>query len=123
MVRLGKARLGRRGWIAAGVLTLAGLAGAGGLGVAHSFTVPDWCGGVRPCPPPCLGAPEVARDPEDFIKLARYELGPARRWRAPARPARVAQAAPPRWRPWAPRRIYQPRVALETPSAVDLPPA
>jgi DNA-binding beta-propeller fold protein YncE len=87
-----------------------GLAGLAGLKGAQSFTVPDWCGGVRPCPPPCLGAPEVAREPEEFIALARYELGPRRpirRWRAARRRA---------WRPAA-------RVAVATPPAVELPPA
>ena len=43
---------------------------------AESFTVPDLCGGVSPCPPPCLGAPEVARSPAEFIEKAAYQLGP-----------------------------------------------
>ena len=88
--------MGRRSWlgaVAAAALTLAGLAGFKG---AQSFTVPDWCGGVRPCPPPCLGAPEVARDPAEFVALARYELGrrrPARGWRP--RPSASFAALPP----------------------------
>jgi len=101
-------RFGRRTWLGAAgaaVLTLVGLAGLRG---AQSFTIPDWCGGVRPCPPPCLGAPEVAHDPEEFIALARYELGrrrPIRRWRARPAPRRVGQSA------------------AAAPPAVDLPPA
>ena len=81
---------------------------------AQSFTVPDWCGGVRPCPPPCLGAPDVAREPEAFVQLARYELGPR-----PHRPA-------PRWAPWRPRvarPVYHPQWRPTAASAVDLPPA
>ncbi len=89
-----------------------GLVGLIGLERAQSFTVPDWCGGVRPCPPPCLGAPEAARDPRAFVDLARYELGPSRRplrrWMAPYR-----------------RYYYRPALhaAAPPPPVVELPPA
>src|SRR3954451_9990509 len=97
------ARLRLPAGIGAVVAALIGVAGFVGLNGAQSFTVPDWCGGVRPCPPPCLGAPEVASEPEAFVKLARVELGgdPRRafpRWTPPHR----ALAHPlyhPRWRP------------------------
>jgi len=71
-----------------------GLGGWAALTRAHSFTVPDWCGGVKPCPPPCLGAPEVAGSPEEFVALAAYELGKPR-------PAALAHplARPAVWRP------------------------
>ncbi len=76
---------------------LAGVAALFALGGAQSLTVPDWCGGVRPCPPPCLGAPEVAREPEEFVKLARYELGRPFRRVAPVRwtPRAASQPLPP----------------------------
>ena len=89
--------------VGAALVALVGLAGLFGLERAQSFTVPDWCGGVRPCPPPCLGAPEALGEPQAFVDLAHYELGPARRplrrWMAPYRryfrPATHAAAAPP----------------------------
>ncbi len=87
-------KIGQLGLLVAGVAAAIGLAGTLGLERAQSFTLPNWCGGVRACPPPCLGAPEVASDPEDFVKLARYELGPrraARRWPR----ARQVAALPP----------------------------
>ena len=102
----------------AATVALIGLAGIVGLERAHSFTVPDWCGGVRPCPPPCLGAPEVAREPQEFVTLARYELGvqrrlPVRRWWTPPRRA----AYRPLYRPW-----YRQVPALAAAPAVELPP-
>ncbi len=98
-----KLTLGYLSWIGAAAGALVGLVGLIGLERAQSFTVPDWCGGVRPCPPPCLGEPEAARDPQGFVDLARYELGPAhrplRRWMAPYRhyyrPALRAPSPPP----------------------------
>jgi DNA-binding beta-propeller fold protein YncE len=112
-MRAVKARLSRKGVLGAAAGTALAVAGLFGLERAQSFTVPDWCGGVRPCPPPCLGAPEQASTPEEFIALARYELGGAQR-----RPAR-------RYWGWAPprRRIYAAAPPLEIPQAVDLPPA
>ena len=89
---------------------MAALVGLGALLAqrgAQSFTVPDWCGGVRPCPPPCLGAPEVAREPAEFVQLARYELGPRQR-----RPMQ-------RWTPPRPHALWRPSA---TPP-VELPPA
>src|ERR1700709_2425351 len=103
--------MGRRRWMGAAATAALIAAGLVGLDRAHSFTVPDWCGGVRPCPPPCLGAPEVAQSPDEFVQLARYELG------APRRPVRPA------WGWAAPhRRIYSPAARLETPPAVELAP-
>ena len=103
-------RFGYRAWLGAATVAVVGLAGLVGLERAQSFTVPDWCAGVRPCPPPCLGAPEVAREPLQFVELARYELGPRRPLRR-----RWAQ----RWRPWRP---YRHEFSAAAP-AVDLPPA
>jgi DNA-binding beta-propeller fold protein YncE len=96
-VRALTSKIGRRGILGAAAAAALGLAGLAGLERAQSFTVPDWCGGVRPCPPPCLGAPDVAREPEEFVTLARYELGPrrpVRRWRAPQAQQRVAALPP-----------------------------
>ncbi len=113
--------IGLRGWLGA-----AGIALIGALGVlgAQSMTVPDWCGGVRPCPPPCLGAPEVAREPEEFIKLARYELRtPARRvyrWTPPLR----RQVFHPLWSPhprWRAAAPALPPVAELPPSNLTMP--
>ena len=101
----------RVGWLAA----LAGL-GLFGWPSAQSFTVPDWCGGVQPCPPPCLSAPEAANSPEGFVELARYELGPPRaayRWQPPHR-----SYYRPQWRP----AIAAPALP-PAPSVADLPPA
>ena len=42
---------------------------------ANSLTIPNLCGGVSPCPPPCLGAPEVARSPIEFVEQAALQLG------------------------------------------------
>ena len=98
--------------LAAGLCLGAGAA----LGPSQSFTVPDWCAGVKPCPPPCLGAPEVADSPAAFVDLARYELGKPRPWQV-ARPVY-------HWRP--PPRLVRPlwRPQAETaPPAADLPPA
>ena len=110
--------ISRKTWLGAGLTALAGLAGLFAFGGAQSLTVPDWCGGVKPCPPPCLGAPETASSPEEFVQLARYELG---------RPFR--RAAVPRWtRPvarWTPphRSFYRPQWRPEpAPSAESLPP-
>jgi DNA-binding beta-propeller fold protein YncE len=102
--------IGRRTWLGASLSALAGIVGVFALGGAQSLTVPDWCGGVRPCPPPCLGAPEVAREPEEFVQLARYELG------RPVRRAAVARWTPPQ------RSLYRPQWRPE-PSAADLTPA
>ena len=100
---------------------MAGLALAAGAALGPSlkvsaFTVPDWCAGVKPCPPPCLGAPEVAGAPQDFIELARYDLGKPRQARA-ARPIY-------RWRP--PTRLVRPLrrwPVAAPPPAIDLQPA
>ena len=105
-------RFGRRSWVGAAAAAALALVGLASLRGAQSFTVPDWCGGVRPCPPPCLGAPEVAHDPAEFIALARYELGPHR-------PIR-------RWRPRpAYRRVWRPVASAGAAALapVDLPPA
>jgi DNA-binding beta-propeller fold protein YncE len=124
-----------------------GLGGWAALRPSQSFTVPDWCGGVKPCPPPCLGAPELAGTPEDFVERAAYELGnprpaavarPAARapaWRPPVvrppmarQPAiRPAVASPPvaarapvyRWRPPTPRLVRP--IALHRPSDPQTP--
>ena len=111
-------KIGRKTGLGAGLTALAGLAGLFAFGGAQSLTVPDWCGGVKPCPPPCLGAPETASSPEEFVQLARYELG---------RPFR--RAAVPRWtRPvarWTPphRSFYRPQWRPEpAPSAESLTP-
>ena len=80
------------------------------------FTVPDWCGGVRPCPPPCLGAPEVAREPQEFVQLRPLSNcdGAAShasyRWTPPRVAAPIA--------PCAPHRRVAPCAAV-----VELPPA
>jgi DNA-binding beta-propeller fold protein YncE len=42
---------------------------------AKSLTIPDYCGGLAPCPPPCLGAPEEERTPAEFVQRAAFELG------------------------------------------------
>ena len=114
-------RPGYRAALGAGVAALAGFGALFGFSAARSLSVPDWCGGVRPCPPPCLGAPEVARDPQEFVELARYELGaqrrPAYRWTAPPR-GRFAYA-PIR------RHVYHPlwRPDPPLPPAAELPPS
>src|ERR1700761_3813997 len=70
--------------------SLVAIAGLLGLEKAQSIQAPDLCGGVTPCPPPCLGPPEVADDPQEFIELAKYQLGrprpEARYWGGPRRP-------------------------------------
>jgi len=60
-------------------LALCALIGSDGL----SLTIPDLCGGIEPCPPPCLGAPEVARSEDDFIEKAAYQLGSPTVWNLP----------------------------------------
>jgi DNA-binding beta-propeller fold protein YncE len=106
-----------------------GFAGWAALRPSQSFTVPDWCGGVKPCPPPCLGTPEVAQSPEEFIKLARYELGkPRAAWRPPVFYRHPVYRQPIyRWRQ--PARLVRPILRRwvasppPPPPAADLPPA
>ena len=106
-----------RGLLGGALAALVGAAALVGLERAQSFTVPDWCGGVAPCPPPCLGFPEVAKAPGEFVQLARLQLGAqtpyARRWTP-----RVPYLAPhrPLWRP-------QVRAAVAAPPPIDMPPA
>jgi DNA-binding beta-propeller fold protein YncE len=99
-----KPRFGNRLWVGAAATAAMALACWVGLRSAQSFTMPEWCAGVRPCPPPCLGAPEVARSPEEFISLANYELGPHRPvrhwgWRPQPRVWRWAAPRHPIWLP------------------------
>ena len=42
---------------------------------AKSLTIPNYCGGVEPCPPACFGAPEEERTPAEFVQRAAFELG------------------------------------------------
>ena len=111
-------------WFGAAVAASSALAG---LQHAQSFTVPDTCGGVSPCPPPCLGFPEVARDPDEFVQLARYQLGgPPPVVHRGTTPAAGRPAYRPIWRAAAPiphRPLYHPswRVAASPPP--DLAPS
>ena len=60
----------------AAVLALCIAAGSDSLiDPARSLTIPDYCGGIAPCPPPCLGAPEAERTPAEFVQRAAFELG------------------------------------------------
>jgi len=124
---LANSRFGSRPkyWLGAASALLLGAIGLFGFEKAQSIQVPDWCGGVRPCPPPCLGAPEVATDPQDFVQLANYQLGrPRPAARAWAPPHRWAYPPPHRLTYLSPRRpVYHPRWVPFAPPVTELPPS